>query len=97
MPVFVAWPLGFDFGFVYWYLMRFAGSSPFKHHGIDIRTYAIAMLGGGYKENIKEALPRRWFDELPHTHRALDDALEQGALFCNMLIENQERLRSAPR
>jgi hypothetical protein len=26
---------------------------------------------------------------LPHTHRALDDALEQGALFCNMLAESR--------
>jgi hypothetical protein len=24
---------------------------------------------------------------LPHTHVALDDAIEQGALFCNMLAE----------
>ena len=31
------------------------------------------------------------FDRLPHTHQALDDALEQGALFCNML---QEHLQS---
>jgi hypothetical protein len=90
VPVFVAWPLGFDFTFVYWYLMRFTGRSPFQHHGIDIRSYAMAMLGGGYKDHIKECLPRRWFDEgLPHTHRSLDDAIEQGALFCNMLMENQ--------
>ena len=36
--------------------------------------------------------PRRpsatWFDDLPHTHVVLDDAIEQGALFCNMLREN---------
>jgi hypothetical protein len=32
-------------------------------------------------------MPKRWFDKLPHTHRALDDAIEQGALFCNMLAE----------
>jgi hypothetical protein len=32
-------------------------------------------------------MPRRWFDDHPHTHRALDDAIEQGALFCNMLAE----------
>jgi len=32
-------------------------------------------------------LPKHWFDELPHTHVALDDAVEQGALFCNMLAE----------
>jgi len=31
---------------------------------------------------------RRWFDPLPHRHVALDDAIEQGALFCNMLREN---------
>lgn len=33
-------------------------------------------------------MPRHWFDKLPHTHIALDDALEQGALFCNILAEN---------
>ena len=33
-------------------------------------------------------MPKRWFDEAPHTHNALDDAVEQGRLFCNMLQEN---------
>ena len=28
---------------------------------------------------------------LPHTHVALDDALEQGAMFCNLLRENRSR------
>ena len=32
---------------------------------------------------------RRWYDPLPHTHVAVEDALEQGALFCNMLAELQ--------
>jgi hypothetical protein len=30
---------------------------------------------------------KRWFDPLPHTHVAHDDAIGQGALFCNMLKE----------
>ena len=30
-PVFVAYPAGFDFLFVYWYLIRFVGESPFSH------------------------------------------------------------------
>jgi hypothetical protein len=34
-------------------------------------------------------MPKHWFDQLPHTHIALDDAIEQGALFCNMLRENR--------
>src|SRR5438270_12497149 len=29
-PVFVAYPAGFDFMFVYWYLIRFAARSPFS-------------------------------------------------------------------
>jgi hypothetical protein len=29
-----------------------------------------------------------WFDPVPHTHVALDDAIEQGQLFCNMLKAN---------
>ena len=33
----------------------------------------------------------RWFDSKNHTHVALDDAIEQGLLFCNMLAENKLR------
>lgn len=87
-PVFVAYPAGFDFLFVYWYLMRFAGESPFSHSALDIKTYAMALLKTGYRDATKRNMPRRWFDDLPHTHVALDDAVEQGALFCNMLREN---------
>jgi hypothetical protein len=87
-PVFVAYPAGFDFSFVYWYLQRFAGESPFSHSALDIKTYAMAMLRSGYREATKKNMPKRWFDERPHTHVALDDAIEQGALFCNMLREN---------
>ena len=32
-PVFVAYPAGFDFLFVYWYLIRFTGASPFQPFG----------------------------------------------------------------
>lgn len=86
-PVFVAYPAGFDFLFVYWYLIRFAGRSPFSHSALDMKTLAMALLKKGYRESTKRNMPRRWFDDLPHTHRALDDAIEQGALFCNMLSE----------
>jgi hypothetical protein len=55
-PVFVGYPAAFDFMFVYWYLIRFAGVSLFSHSALDIKT---------------------------------DDAIEQGALFCNMLAENR--------
>lgn len=90
-PVFVAYPAGFDFLFVYWYLIRFVGESPFSFSALDVKTYAMAVLKTPYREATKRNMPRRWFDKLPHTHQALDDALEQGALFCNMLMENSKR------
>jgi hypothetical protein len=90
-PVFVAYPAAYDFMFVYWYLMRFAGESPFSHSALDIKTYAMAVLGTAYRESTKRNMPKKWFDDLPHTHVALDDAKGQGALFCNMLAERDSR------
>ncbi|HEY1015905.1 MAG TPA: hypothetical protein VGE07_24570 [Herpetosiphonaceae bacterium] len=89
-PVFVAYPAGFDFLFVYWYLIRFTGASPFSHSALDIKTYAMALLRQPFRATTKRTMPRRWFPQQPHTHVALDDAIEQGALFCAML---NERLR----
>lgn len=86
-PVFVGYPVAFDFMFVYWYLIRFTGESPFSHSALDMKTLAMALLRVGYRDSTKRRMPRRWFDDLPHTHFALDDAIEQGALFCNMLKE----------
>ena len=90
-PVFVAYPAGFDFLFVYWYLIRFVGDSPFSFSALDIKTYAMAMLKTEYRESVKRHMPRRWFEAQPHTHIALEDAIEQGLLFCNMLAENGNR------
>ena len=87
-PVFVGYPACFDFMFVYWYQIHFTGESPFRHRGLDIRTYAMAVMKAEFYKSGKGRMPRRWFENLPHTHHALDDALEQGALFCNMLREN---------
>ena len=70
---------------------RFAGRSPFSFSALDIKTMAMVMLRKDYRRSVKSAMPRRWFDELPHTHVALDDALEQGSLFCNMLGESRAR------
>ncbi|MBW8756649.1 MAG: exonuclease [Burkholderiales bacterium] len=89
-PVFVAYPAGFDFLFVYWYLIRFAGRSPFGHSALDMKTFAMAQLRADYRASTKQRMPRHWFDDLPHSHVALDDAIEQGALFCNMLKDNRQ-------
>ncbi len=87
-PVFVGYPVAFDFLFVYWYLIRFVGRSPFSHSALDIKSYAMAVLKQPYRRISKQRMPAEWFDPLPHTHVALDDAIAQGALFCNLLRAN---------
>jgi hypothetical protein len=89
-PVFVGYPAAFDFMFVYWYLIRFTGSSPFSHSALDIKTYAMAVLHTEYRATAKRTMPRAWFGDSPHSHVALDDAIEQGALFCAMLAANRQ-------
>ncbi len=91
-PVFVAYPAGFDFLFMYWYLLRFAAESPFSHSALDLKTYAMALLRKPYRECTKRNMPKHWLPASPHTHVALDDAREQGLLFVNMLRENLSRV-----
>ena len=89
-PVFVGYPAPYDFMFVYWYLMRFVGRSPFSFSALDLKTMAMTMLGGDFYRSTKKNMPSRWFGEPRlHRHVALDDAIEQGLLFCNMLQESR--------
>lgn len=93
-PVFVAYPAGFDFMFVYWYLIRFTGESPFGHSALDMKTMAMAQMKCDFRDAVKRNMPKTWFESLPHSHVALDDAIEQGALFCNMLRAQRQTDRS---
>ncbi len=83
-PVFVGYPAGFDFLFVYWYLVKFTGDSPFSFSALDIKTYAMAVLGCEYRQVNKRMVGRFKEPGLKHTHVAIDDALEQGYLFLNL-------------
>ncbi|HEX4592590.1 MAG TPA: hypothetical protein VH120_21885 [Gemmataceae bacterium] len=62
---------------------------------MDIKTFAMAVLGTGYREAVKRNMPAEWFDPLPHTHVALDDARGQGALFCNLLAARNRQFADA--
>jgi hypothetical protein len=87
-PVCVGYPATFDFMFLYWYLIKFGYESPFSFSALDIKTYAMAVLKKPYRESTKRGMPSRWFPKAKHTHVAVDDAIEQGALFMNILLEH---------
>jgi hypothetical protein len=84
-PVFVGMPAGFDFTFVSWYLMRFVGRNPFTFAALDVKSFAMATLKRDFHATTRRTLPEEWLSARPHTHVALEDAIEQGELFCNML------------
>lgn len=84
--VFVGYPTGFDFTFIYWYLINFTGVSPFSFSALDMKSYAMAKLGTPFKGTTKKIFPKEWNNVTQkHTHIALDDAIEQGYIFMNML------------
>ena len=84
-PVFVAHPAAFDFPFVLDYLDEYVGKNPFGCAVINVRTYSMALLRRPYRASGKFAMPRAGIDPSPHTHIALDDAVEQGRLSCTRL------------
>ena len=90
-PVFVGYPATYDFMFVYWYLMSFEGESPFAFYGLDAKSFGMALLDRDFHEVSRKTMPERWFGGMRHSHLPLDDALEQGHLFLNMLRERDER------
>jgi hypothetical protein len=85
-PILVAYPLSFDWSFLYWYFIRFSkDGSPFNHSQcFDIKT-AFAVKA---HIPIASAGRRRLMPSLRsngvHTHNALDDAIEQAQVFANL-------------
>lgn len=86
-PTFIGYPAAYDFGWINWYLHRFAGENPFGISGLCLKTLAATLLNCAFRDATKRRFPRRWFDKLPHSHIALDDAIEQGAMGVNMIRE----------
>jgi hypothetical protein len=88
-PIVCGAPSGFDFTFMYYYFQRFLGESPIGFASLDLRSYAAAVMKRQYRHVGKRQYPAEWIDaDLPHTHVALDDAIEQGCILINMMRSN---------
>lgn len=85
-PVLVAYPLSFDWSWLYWYFVRFsAEGSPFGYSRcFDIKT-ALSVKG---RIPICRAGRARLDPSLgsnrAHTHHAIGDAIEQAEIFANI-------------
>ncbi|MEU5524388.1 3'-5' exoribonuclease [Streptomyces sp. NPDC047860] len=85
-PVMCGYPASYDWTFLYWYLIRFTGSSPFGHSGcLDMKTLYATKAGLPLRAVVKGTMPRELLSRRRHTHHALDDAIEQAELFANLM------------
>jgi hypothetical protein len=86
-PIFVAYPLGYDWMWTYWYFIRFAEQgSPFGHsRHLDMKTLFAAKAGALISRSTKSQMPTGLLPQRLHTHNALDDAIEQAELFQNLM------------
>lgn len=86
-PVMCGYPASYDWTFLYWYLIRFTGSSPFGHSGcLDMKTLYATKAGLPLRAVAKGTMPRELLSRRRHTHHALDDAVEQAELFARLMV-----------
>ncbi len=85
-PVLVAYPLSFDWTFLYWYFVRYSrDGSPFNHSSCyDIKTAVAVKARLPIAQSGRAGLANILRPERPHTHHALDDAIEQAEIFANV-------------
>lgn len=85
-PVLVAYPLSFDWTWLYWYFVRFSKrGSPFGHSRcFDLKTAVAIKTGRTISSSSRTKLPVRFASDRPHTHHAVDDAIEQAEIFANI-------------
>lgn len=85
-PVLVAYPLSFDWMWLHWYLVRFTEGIPLFGVAdcLDTKTLIAVHFGLPVGRANKRALPPEMRSERPHTHHALDDAIEQAEIFARL-------------
>lgn len=86
VPLFVGFPLSFDWKFVDYYFWHFLGYNPFDYNGaIDVRSYFMGLKNKSFLESSREEIIKFFSPARKHTHNALDDAIEQAEIFEKML------------
>jgi hypothetical protein len=85
-PVLVAYPLSFDWSWLYWYFIRFSSlGSPFEYSRcFDIKTALAVKAAIPIAEAGRSRLQASLRPLKKHTHHAIDDAIEQAEIFANV-------------
>lgn len=86
IPVLVAYPLSFDWTWLYWYFIKFSlEGSPFNYSRCyDLKTALAVKAAIPISESRRSRLPSTLRSTCKHTHHARDDAIEQAEIFANI-------------
>lgn len=97
-PVLVAYPLSFDWTWLYWYFVRFCDTgSPFDYSKcFDIKTALSVKSGMTIAKSGRSSVPGHLRSHRLHTHHAVDDAIEQAEIFANLFEWEPNRARDKP-
>ncbi len=91
-PIFVAYPITFDWSFVNYYFHKFIGWNPFGVSGIDLKSVWIGKTNSKwYATSIDDIKRTLNLTHISHTHNALDDAKEQSIIFRKILEFRQSK------
>jgi hypothetical protein len=85
-PVLVAYPLSFDWTWLFWYFTEFCSKgSPFNYSRcFDIKTALSVKSGEPIASSGRSKLPSTLSSRHSHTHHAVDDAIAQAEIFANI-------------
>lgn len=92
--VFAARPVAFDGLWIDHYLRRFTDHQlldgfyavdPLFHDSLCLSSYAAAVMGRSVPAVTPTTFPPEWLGDVPHTHRAIDDALGYAHLLAELL------------
>jgi DNA polymerase III epsilon subunit-like protein len=92
-PVFVALNAPFDWMFVADLLWRHLGHNPFGHSALDVKALYLGRhldRTARWAETSRLRMLERYPVDLPHTHRALDDAREQARIVARIVAVARE-------
>jgi DNA polymerase III epsilon subunit-like protein len=85
-PVMVGFNSAFDWSFINWYFLHYGDENPFGIGALDIKSYYMGLAGIRWVDTRSSRIPEALRGpSVKHSHNAVEDAIEQAAMFARML------------
>lgn len=91
VPVFLAWPTGYDFSFLYFYSALLPGHQPLGYQALDVRSFCTGLYASSFWA-ATDLIPEEYTQLLPEerAHHPVTDSKQQGRAFIRLLADAEE-------